>query len=97
MSNAGKKITLKGTPQVFPPTIEVGEVTISEGNILWLSKDLDLRKEIGIILCKGAYVLKCIETSVRPATLTLELFVTDRERPKQRLPISLLNHFEKIT
>ena len=45
MSNAGKKIALKGTPQVFPPTIEMGEVTISEGNILWLSKDLDLRKE----------------------------------------------------
>ena len=97
MSNAGKRIPLKGTPTVFPPTIEISEVTLSEGNMLWLPKDLDLRKQIGIILCKGAYILKYINTSIRPAMLTLELFVADRERPKQNLPISLLNHFEIIT
>jgi len=97
MSNVGKNIPLKGTLKVFPPTIEIGEETLSEGTVLWLSKDLDLRKETGIILCKGAYILKCIDTSVNQANVTLELFVTDRERPKQRLPISLLTHFEKMT
>ena len=97
MSNVGKNIPLNGTPKVFPPTIEIGEEMICEGAILWLSKDLDLRKEIGIILCKGAYILKCIDTSVKQAMAILELFVTDGERPKQSLPISLLNHFEKMT
>ena len=97
MSNVGKNIPLNGTPKVFPPTIEIGEEMICEGAILWLSKDLDLRKEIGIILCKGAYILKCIDTSVNQAMVTLELFVPDGERPKQSLPISLLNHFEKMT
>jgi len=97
VSSVGKNIPLKGTPKVFPPTVEIGEQIITEGNMLWLSRDLDLRKEIGIVLCKGAYILKCIDTSVNQAIITLELFVTDRERPKQNLPISLLNHFEKIT
>ena len=97
MSSIGKNISLKGTPKVFPPTIEIDGEIVSEGNMLWLSKDLDLRKEVGIILCKGAYVLKCIDTSAKQIMLTLELFVTDRERPKQNLPISLLNQFEKIT
>ena len=97
MSSVGKNIPLKGTPKVFPPTIEIGEQMITEGNMLWLSRDLDLRKEIGIVLCKGAYILKCIDTSVKQAIIILELFVTDRERPRQNLPISLLNHFEKIT
>ncbi len=82
---------------MFPPTIEIGEETNCEGTVLWLSKDLDLRKEVKIILCKGAYILKCIDTSVNQAKVTLELFVTDRERPKQILPISLLNLFEKMT
>ena len=97
MSKVGKNIPLKGTPKVFPPTIEIGEEIICEGDVLWLSEDLDLRKEVGIILCKGAYILKYIDTSVNQARVTLELFVTDRERPKQSLPISLLNHFEKMT
>lgn len=97
MSNIGKNIRLKGTPKVLPPTIEIGEEIICEGNVLWLSKDLDLRKEVGIILCKGAYIVKCIDTSVKQEIMILELFITDRERPKQSLPISLLNHFEKMT
>jgi hypothetical protein len=97
MSKVGKNIPLKGTPKVFPPTIEIGEEVICEGDVLWLSKDLDLKKEAGIILCKGAYILKCIDTSVNEARVTLELFVPDRERPKQSLPISLLNNFEKMT
>jgi hypothetical protein len=97
MSNFGRNLPLNGTPKVFPPTIQIGEETICEGNVLWLSKDLDLRKEVGIVLCKGAYILKCIDTSVKDAIMTLEVFVTDRERPKHCLPISLLNHFEKMT
>ena len=97
MSNVGKNVPLKGIPKVFPPTIEIGEEIVCEGNVLWLSKDLDLRKEVGIILCNGAYILKCIDTSVKQAIVTLEVFVTDRERPKHSLPISLLNHFEKMT
>ena len=74
MSKAGKNIPLKGTPKVFPPTIEIGGETICEGDVLWLSQDLDLRKEAGIILCKGAYILKYIDTSVNQAKMTLELF-----------------------
>jgi hypothetical protein len=97
MSNVGKNIPLKGTPKVYPPTIEIGEEIICEGNMLWLSKDLDLRREVGIILCKGAYILKCIDTSVNEAMVTLEMFAVDGERPRQSLPISLLNHFEKMT
>jgi hypothetical protein len=97
MSKVGKNIPLKGTPKVFPPTIEIGEEIICEGDVLWLSQDLDLKKEAGIILCKGAYILKCIDTSVNEAKVTLELFLPDRERPKQSLPISLLNNFEKMT
>ena len=97
MSNIGRNIPLKGTPKVVPPTIEIGEETICEGSVLWLSKDLDLRKEVGIILCKGAYILNCIDTSVKDARMTLEVFVTDRERPKHNLPILLLSHFEKMT
>jgi hypothetical protein len=97
MSKAGRNLPLKGTPKVFPPTIQVGEETICEGTVLWLSKDLDLRKEVGIILCKGAYILNCIDTSVKDAKMTLEMFVTDRERPKHNLPILLLSHFEKMT
>ena len=97
MANLGRNLSLNGTPKVFPPTIQVGEETVCEGTVLWLSKDLDLRKEVGIILCKGAYILKCIDTSVRDAMMTLELFVTDRERPKHSLPIVLLSHFEKMT
>ena len=97
MSKVGRNIPLKGTPKVFPPTIEIGGEIICEGDVLWLSQDLDLRKQVGIILCKGAYILKCIDTSVNEAKVTLELFVTDRERPKQSLPISLLNNFEKMT
>ena len=97
MANLGRNLSLNGAPKVFPPTIQVGEETVYEGTMLWLSKDLDLRKEVGIILCKGAYILKCIDTSVRDAMMTLELFVTDRERPKHSLPIVLLSHFEKMT
>lgn len=97
MSKVGRNLPLKGTPKVFPPTIQVGEETICEGTVLWLSKDLDLRKEVGIILCKGAYILNCIDTSVKDAKITLEMFVTDRERPKHNLPIILLSHFEKMT
>jgi hypothetical protein len=97
MPKVGRNVPLKGTPKVFPPTIEIGGEIICEGDVLWLSQDLDLRKQVGIILCKGAYILKCIDTSVNEAKVTLELFVTDRERPKQSLPISLLNHFEKMT
>jgi len=97
VSSVGKNIPLKGTPRVFPPTIEIGEQMITEGNVLWLSRDLDLRKEVGIILCKGAYILKCIDTSVQQPMITLELFVSDRERPRQDLPISILNHFERVT
>ena len=97
MSKAGRNIPLKGTPKVLPPTIQVGEETICEGAVLWLSKDLDLRKEVGIILCKGAYILNCIDTSVKDAKMTLEMFVTDRDRPKHNLPIPLLSHFEKMT
>jgi len=97
MTKVGRNIALKGTPKVYPPTIEIGEETICEGSVLWLSKDLDLRKEVGIILCKGAYILNCIDTSVKDARMTLEVFVTDRERPKHNLPILLLSHFEKMT
>ena len=97
MSRAGRNLPLNGTPQVFPPTIQVGEETITEGTVLWLSKDLDLRKEVGIILCKGAYILNCINTSVKDVMMTLEMFVTDRERPKHSLPVLLLSHFEKMT
>ena len=97
MTEVGRNIALKGTPKVFPPTIEIGGETLCEGNMLWLPKDLDLRKEVGIILCKGAYILNCIDTSAKDARMTLEMFVTDRERPKHNLPISLLNHFEKMT
>jgi hypothetical protein len=97
MTKVGRNIALKGTPKVYPPTIEIGQETICEGSVLWLSKDLDLRKEVGIILCKGAYILNCIDTSVKDARMTLEVFVTDRERPKHNLPILLLSHFEKMT
>jgi len=97
LSNKGRNLPLKGTPQVFPATIQIGDETICEGAVLWLNKDLDLRKEFGIILCKGAYLLNCIDTSVKDAKMTLEMFVTDRERPKHTLPIMLLNHFEKMT
>ena len=97
MPNIGKNISLKGTPKVFPPTIEIGDETICEGSVLWLSKDLDLRKEVGIILCKGAYILNCIDTSVKDAKMIIEMFVTDRERPKHSLPIMLLGNFQKMT
>lgn len=82
---------------MFPATIRIGEETICEGTMLWLSKDLDLRKEIGIILCKGAYILKRIDTSAENAIMTLEMFVSEREKPKHELSITLLNHFEKMT
>ena len=97
MTKVGRNIALKGTPKVYPPTIEIGQETICEGSVLWLSKDLDLRKEVGIILCKGAYILNCTDTSVKDARMTLEVFVTDRERPKHDLPILVLSHFEKMT
>ena len=97
MTKVGRNIALKGTPKVYPPTIEIGQETICEGSVLWLSKDLDLRKEVGIILCKGAYILNCTDTSVKDARMTLEVFVTDRERPKHNLPILVLSHFEKMT
>lgn len=82
---------------MFPATIQIGEETICEGTMLWLSKDLDLRTEIGIILCKGAYILKRIDTSAENAIMTLEMFVSEREKPKHELSITLLNHFEKMT
>jgi len=97
MSNIGRNLALRGTPQVFPATIQIGEETICEGTMLWLSKDLDLRTEIGIILCKGAYILKRIDTSAENAIMTLEMFVSEREKPKHELSITLLNHFEKMT
>lgn len=97
MSKVGRNLALKGTPRVFPATIQIGEETICEGTMLWLSKDLDLRKEIGIILCKGAYILKRIDTSAKNAIMTLEMFVTESEKPMHDLSIMLLNHFEKMT
>jgi hypothetical protein len=97
MSKVGRNLALKGTPRVFPATIQIAEETICEGTMLWLSKDLDLRKEIGIILCKGAYILKRIDTSAKNAIMTLEMFVTDSEKPMHDLSIMLLNHFEKMT
>jgi hypothetical protein len=97
MSNVGRNLALRGTPQAFPATIQIGGETICEGTMLWLSKDLDLRKEIGIILCKGAYILKRIDTSAKNAIMTLEMFVTESEKPKHDLSIMLLNHFEKMT
>ena len=70
MSKVRRNLALKGTSQVFSTTIPIGKETICEGTMLWLSKELDLRKEVRIILYKGAFILKRIDTSAKNAIIT---------------------------